>query len=98
MPRKADARLQGRILDAAYRLLSQRGEDALTLRAVASACATTTPTLYERFSKKEDLLVLLRRRARPNLFSAIKSSKSPAQASRRVLAFFPHHPNDLPLF
>ncbi|PYT45357.1 MAG: hypothetical protein DMG47_08505, partial [Acidobacteria bacterium] len=97
MPRKADARLQGRILDAAYRLLSERGEDALTMRAVASACGTTTPTLYERFSKKEDLLVLLRRRARLNLFSAIKSSKSPAQVCRRVLDFFAAHPNDFRL-
>src|SRR5438128_7885508 len=97
MPRKADARLQGRILDAAYRLLSERGEDALTMRAVASACGTTTPTLYERFSKKEDLLALLRRRARLNLFSAIKSSKSPAQVCRRVLDFFAAHPNDFRL-
>ena len=97
MPRKADAPLQGRILDAAYRLLSERGEDALTMRAVASACGTTTPTLYERFSKKEDLLALLRRRARLNLFSAIKSSKSPAQVCRRVLDFFAAHPNDFRL-
>src|SRR2546429_8854320 len=97
MPRKADARLQGRILDAAYRLLSERGEDALTMRAVARACGTTTPTVYERFSKKEDLLALLRRRARLNLFSAIKSSKSPAQVCRRVLDFFAAHPNDFRL-
>ena len=71
MPRKADARLEGRILDAAHRILSERGEESLTMRAVASACGTTTPTLYERFSNKEDLLSLLRRRARLNLFSAI---------------------------
>jgi len=88
MPRKADARLEGRILDAAYGLLSARGERALTMRAVASACGTTTPTLYERFSNKEDLLSLLRRRARLNLFSAIKSSRNPEQVCRRVLDFF----------
>jgi AcrR family transcriptional regulator len=94
MPRKADARLEGRILDAAYRLWSQRGEQALTMRAVARASSTTTPTLYERFSNKEDLLSLLRGRARLNLFSAIKPSRTPAQVCRRVLDFFAAHPND----
>jgi AcrR family transcriptional regulator len=97
MPRKADARLEGRILDAAYRMWSKRGEHALTMRAVATASGTTTPTLYERFSNKDDLLSLLRRRARLNLFSAIKSSRSSAQACRRVLDFFAAHPNDFRL-
>jgi AcrR family transcriptional regulator len=94
MPRKADALLEGRILDAAYRLWSARGEHSLTMRAVARASATTTPTLYERFSNKEDLLSLLRRRARLNLFSTIKRSRTPAQVCRRVLDFFMVHPND----
>jgi len=94
MPRKADARLEGRILAAAYHLWSARGEHALTMRAVARASRTTTPTLYERFSNKEDLLSLLRRRARLNLFAAIKPSRSPAQACRRALDFFMAHPHD----
>lgn len=97
MPRKADVRLEGRIIDAAYHLLSERGEEALTMRAVASACGTTTPTLYERFSNKEDLLSLLRRRARLSLFSAIKSSRRPEQVCRRVLDFFAAHRNDFRL-
>jgi AcrR family transcriptional regulator len=87
MPRKADSRLEGRILNAAYRMWSKRGEHALTMRAVASASHTTTPTLYERFSNKEDLLRL-------KLFSAIKSSKTPALTCRRVLDFFAAHPHD----
>ncbi len=84
MPRKADARLEGRILDAAYHIWSRRGEHALTMRAVAGASGTTTPTLYERFSNKEDLLSLLRRRARLNLFSA----PSPRVLPRRFAAAF----------
>src|SRR3979490_502465 len=94
MPRKADARLEGRILDAAYRMWSKRGEQALTMRAIASASGTTTPTLYERFSNKDDLLSLLRRRARLNLFAAIKPSRTPEQICRHVLDFFVAHPND----
>lgn len=94
MPRKADAHLEGRILDAAYRLWSTRGEQGLTMRAVARASGTTTPTLYERISNKGELVSLLRRRARMNLFSAIKPARTPAQVCRRVLDFFIAHPND----
>ena len=67
------------------------------MRAVALASGTTTPTLYERFSNKDDLLSLLRRRARLNLFAAIKPSRTPAQVCRRVLDFFAAHPNDFRL-
>src|ERR1700675_4022727 len=70
MPRKADALLEGRILDAAYRIWSEGGEAALTMRAVARAARTTTPTLYERFSHKSDLLTLLPRPARFIFFTA----------------------------
>lgn len=94
MPRKADALLECRILNAAYHIWSELGEDALTMRAVARAARTTTPTLYERFSHKSDLLSVLRRRARLNLFSAIRTSRSPLKACRRALDFFVAHPND----
>lgn len=97
MPRIADARLEGRILDAAYRIWSENGEDALTMRAVAHAARTTTPTLYERFSHKSDLLVLLRRRSRLNLFSAMRPSRSPVEACKRALDFFTAHPHDFRL-
>lgn len=94
MPRKPDAKLEGRILKAAYGLWRKRGEEALTMRRVARIAGTTTPTLYERFTGKKALLSLLRRHARLNLYSAIKLSRTPAQACRRVLEFFTVHPND----
>jgi AcrR family transcriptional regulator len=97
MPRKADARLESRILDAAYRLWSNRGEHALTMRAVARASGTTTPTLYERIPNKDDLISLLRRRARRNLFLAIRSSRTPVEVCQRGLDFFIAHPNDFRL-
>jgi len=97
LPRKADARLEGRILDAAYRLWSGGGEHALTMRAVARAAGTTTPTLYERFRDKDDLLALLRRRARLNLFSVIKPSRSVVDGCRNALDFFAEHPNEFRL-
>jgi AcrR family transcriptional regulator len=94
MPRKADAGLEGRILTAAYHIWCKRGERALTMRRVARAAGTSTPTLYERFSNKSDLLSLLRRRARLNLFSAIKNAHTPGEVCRRALVFFIARPND----
>lgn len=94
MPRKPDAHLEGRILDAAYRLWSERGERALTMRAVAQAAGTTTPTLYKRFRDKSDLRNFLEERARQNLFGAIKPSRSGIEVCRRALAFISKHRNE----
>ena len=87
MPRKADAGLEGRIVDVAYRLWSEKGQTALTMRAVAKAAGTTTPTLYERFHDKRDLLDFLRERARRRLFVALQPAQSAGEACRRALAF-----------
>ena len=91
MPRKADAGLEGRIVDVAYRLWSDKGEKALTMRAVAKAARTTTPTLYERFRDKHDLLDFLRERARRRLFAAIQPAKSAGEICRLALAFASRH-------
>jgi AcrR family transcriptional regulator len=94
MPRKLDTRLEGRIVDAAYQIWQKKGQHALTMRQVARAAGTTTPTLYERLLDKNKLVSLLRHRARLNLFSAIKGSRTPGQLCRRALDFFTGHPND----
>lgn len=54
-----------RLLEAAERLLAERGED-LTLEEVAAAAAVTRPTLYRHFANRDELLlaVLLRASAR----------------------------------
>jgi AcrR family transcriptional regulator len=87
MPRMADKQLEGRILDAAYQLWSKGGEHALTMRAVALAAETTTPTLYERFRDKHDLIVFLRARARERMFNALREARSTAEACRLGLEF-----------
>jgi len=53
--RPRDAELDGRILDAARRLLAERGYQGLSIDAVARAAGTTRPTVYLRFADKEDL-------------------------------------------
>jgi AcrR family transcriptional regulator len=94
MPRKADEQLEGRILNAAYRLWSKGGEEAVTMRAVARAAGTTTPTLYERFKDKHELLTFLQDRARERLFLYIKSAASAFEACRRGLEFMVAHENE----
>jgi AcrR family transcriptional regulator len=59
MPRKADPNLEKAIVNAAVRILDKRGIEAVTMRDVARAAGTTTPTLYERFADRDALLVAL---------------------------------------
>lgn len=87
MPRTPDAGLEERILDAGYRLWSSGGEEALTMRGVALAADTTTPTVYERFRDKQDLIEFLRGRARQKMLAAIRPAKSPFEACERALDF-----------
>jgi AcrR family transcriptional regulator len=97
MPRKADEGLEARIVDAAYQLWSKGGEHALTMRAVAKAAKTTTPTLYERFKDKRDLLVFLRERARQRMFQAVKSSGTAAEVCEVGLQFMLANGNEFRL-
>jgi AcrR family transcriptional regulator len=97
MPRQADARLEGRIIDAAYRLWGRGGEKALTMRAVARAAATTTPTVYERFRDRGEILRSLRSRAQQDLFAAIQPSRTLAELCRRYFDFAVEHPNEYDL-
>lgn len=93
MPRTPDADLEGRILVAAYRLWSKGGSRAVTMRAVADAAGTTTPTIYDRFRDKRDLLALLRKRALEKLVSAIEPAHGPLATCQAFLNFAVTHPN-----
>jgi AcrR family transcriptional regulator len=87
MPRKPDAQLESRILNVAYKLWSEGGEHAVTMRAVANAAGTTTPTLYERFKNKKDLVTFLRERSKKNMVTALQSSPSVIAICRSALDF-----------
>jgi AcrR family transcriptional regulator len=87
MPRKPDAYLESRILNAAYELWSLGGEHAVTMRAVASAAGTTTPTLYERFKDKKDLVTFLRERSKQNMLAALQPCQSVIDICHRALEF-----------
>ena len=97
MPRKPDSRLEERILNVAYKLWMQGGEHALTMRAVARGAGTTTPTLYERFKDKNDLMSALQARAQENLFQAIKPAHSITEACRIAIEFTVAHGHEYEL-
>ena len=87
MPRHPDPDLEQRILGAASRLWARGGEKALTMRAVAKAAGTTTPTVYERYRDREDILRALRIKTRQELFSALKGTRTLREAIQRQLDF-----------
>jgi AcrR family transcriptional regulator len=91
LPRQADPQLEKRILDAASRLRTKGGEKALTMRAVAKAAGTTTPTVYERYRDRDDILRALRIQTRIELFAELRGSKTLAQACEAYLEFALQH-------
>jgi AcrR family transcriptional regulator len=94
VPRKPDAELESRILSAAYKLWSNGGEKALTMRAVARTAGTTTPTMYQRFRNKSDLIMLLHRQALEQLVSVLQPACSPSATCGRFLDFAMKHPHE----
>jgi AcrR family transcriptional regulator len=91
MPRPPDPDLEQRILAAASRLWARGGEKALTMRAVAKAAGTTTPTVYERYRDRDDILKALRLQTRSELFATLARTRTLRQAVQRHLEFALEH-------
>ncbi len=91
MPRHPDPDLEQRILGAASRLWARGGEKALTMRAVAKAAGTTTPTVYERYRDRDDILRALRLETRRELFAALSRTRTLREAFERHLEFALEH-------
>ena len=87
MPRHPDPDVEQRILAAASRLWARGGERSLTMRAVAKAAGTTTPTVYERYRDREALKKALRLKTRRELFAALMRTHTLRQAIERQLQF-----------
>jgi len=62
------------------------------MRGVAKAAGTTTPTLYERYADREDILRALRLQTRAELFAALSHTRSLTQACERYLEYALDHP------
>jgi AcrR family transcriptional regulator len=91
VPRHPDPDLEQRILAAASRLWARGGEKALTMRAVAHAAGTTTPTVYERYRDRDDILRALRLETRRELFAALSATRTLREAFQAHLEFALEH-------
>jgi AcrR family transcriptional regulator len=87
VPRQPDPRLEQRILDAASRLWARGGGKTLTMRAVAKAAGTTTPTVYERYRDRDDILRALRTETRRELFAAVSPARTLRESAQRYLEY-----------
>lgn len=97
MPRQPDPELEQRILDAASRLWARGGEKALTMRAVAKAAGTTTPTVYERYRDRAAILRALRLETRREMFTALSRTRTLREAVECKLQFALAHSNAYPM-
>ena len=97
MPPIADRKLEERILKAAQKLWRTHGDQGLTLRAVARAAGTTTPTLYKRFRDKNALRLALSLRVRDEINAELFSSPSLEEVYRRYLRYAEQHPHEYEL-
>jgi AcrR family transcriptional regulator len=91
VPRQPDPDLEQRILDAASRLWARGGEKTLTMRAVAKAAGTTTPTVYERYRDRDDILRALRLQTRQDLFADLSRTRTLREAVQCQLEFAIEH-------
>ncbi|MFI5118703.1 MAG: TetR/AcrR family transcriptional regulator [Terriglobales bacterium] len=97
MPPIPDKQLEERILAAARRLWREQGEKGLTLREVARAAGTTTPTVYKRFRNKEAIRLALALRFRAELNAEVFESSCVEEMYRRYLAYAEANPHEYEL-
>jgi AcrR family transcriptional regulator len=98
VPRRPDPDLEAKILNAARRLWKKGGEDALTMRAVAEAAGTNTPSVYRRFRNRDDILRGLLERIRLEIAAEIEAAGSVEQGCERYLDYALRHPREYELF
>jgi AcrR family transcriptional regulator len=98
MPRQPDPDLEGRILAAARKLWTKGGEKALTMRAVAKAAGTNTPTLYRRFKDRKDILRSMVQDTRLEVAAMLEASRTPEEAAERYLDYGLAHRHEYELF
>ncbi|MBZ5549821.1 MAG: TetR/AcrR family transcriptional regulator [Acidobacteriia bacterium] len=97
MPPVADKQLEERIVTAARQLWREQGDKGLTLRAVARAAGTTTPTVYKRFRNKEAIRLALALRIRAELNAELFASSCLEEVFQRYLAYAEANPREYDL-
>jgi AcrR family transcriptional regulator len=73
-------RQREQLVDAALRVVGERGLGELTVRRIAEAAGTSTMSVYSRFGGREGMLEAVYRRAFVMLGDAFRAAPSPAAA------------------
>jgi len=97
MPRKPDPKLEKRILNAARKLYLKGGDRALSMRKLARAAHTNTPTIYHRFKNRRQILAALVQHIQEDLFAALEPCSSLQESLLRYLEFALAHPHEYQL-
>lgn len=84
-------------MKAADALWQSGGEEAVTIRAVATEAGTTTPTVYSYYADREALLTALRALAFQRFSAYLAKSRDFQDTCSRHLAFGINHPRDYEL-
>jgi len=92
LARTADPKLEAKVTRAALRLLDKEGMSALSMRAVAKAARTTTPTLYDRFENHENLLAAITKRINEELLGRIAAQNSIESMILECVQYAASHP------
>ena len=98
MSRTTNEALTQRILASAKRLWHEAGEDGLTIRAVAKAAGTTSPSVYQRFPSKASIIQAIGDEIRVNLGQKIAESRTLEEGFRNYLRLARKYPNEFELF
>lgn len=85
-PRIHDDATASLLLDAAEDLVSRSGPDALSIRSLAAATATSTRAVYSTFGSKRELLAALARRAFAFLDDGVSSLPATADPASDLVA------------
>jgi AcrR family transcriptional regulator len=92
VPKRPDPELEGRITTAALRLLDERGLEAVTMRSVAAAAGTTTPTLYQRFDDRDALLTVMVNMVQDETIAELRPARSVEGMVKAFIMLFCRHP------
>lgn len=73
------------LLDAAESVFVERGLEGASIEAIAAAAGVTRPVVYEHFDSKEQMFLILMRRARAELNAALTGAVVDADTDRARL-------------
>lgn len=93
MARITDPDLEQHILRKSLALLDRRGPEALSMRSVAKAAGTTTPTLYDRFKNHENLLAAITRFLNQELLFRVAAEKSIEEMALAYIGYAAEYPS-----